>query len=189
MSAAKADKTLAGAPQRLMSGFALLNPTYDRLPLAPWRRKLRAMTSSRTEPYSVSRLNLEAQGLLEGSFPLIWLQGEIALKAQDLDSAILHLRGAREAFAEHGNPFDIAAISLQLARALFVSGSVTEMRGIAAEMMSLLKPLQRHRFASSAIHEFARAALTGEVTVRLFDRICFQLENGRTSIRGTQIQN
>ena len=36
------------------------------------------MTSSRTEPYSVSRLNLEAQGLLEGSFPLIWLQGEIS---------------------------------------------------------------------------------------------------------------
>ena len=120
---------------------------------------------------------------------LIWLQGEIALKAQDLDHAIVHLRSAREAFAEHGNPFDIAAISLQLARALFVSGSVTEMRGIAAEMMSLLKPLQRHRFASSAIHEFARAALTGEVTLRLFDRICFQLENGRTSIRGTQIQN
>ena len=36
------------------------------------------MNSSRTEPYSVSRLNLEAQGLLEGSFPLIWLQGEIS---------------------------------------------------------------------------------------------------------------
>lgn len=120
---------------------------------------------------------------------LIWLQGEIALKAQDHDNAILHLRRAREAFSEQGNPFDIAAISLQLARALFVSGNVTEMRGIAAEMMSLLKPLQRHRFASSAIHEFARAALTGEVTVRLFDRICFQLENGRSSIRGTQIQN
>ena len=48
------------------------------MPLTPWRRKLRGMTSSRTEPYSVSRLNLEAQGLLEGSFPLIWLQGEIS---------------------------------------------------------------------------------------------------------------
>ncbi|ERS13530.1 exodeoxyribonuclease VII large subunit [Alcanivorax sp. PN-3] len=36
------------------------------------------MTSSRTEPYSISRLNLEAQGLLEGSFPLIWLQGELS---------------------------------------------------------------------------------------------------------------
>ena len=48
------------------------------MPLAPWRRKLRGMTSSRTEPYSVSRLNLEAQGLLEGSFPLIWLQGELS---------------------------------------------------------------------------------------------------------------
>lgn len=36
------------------------------------------MTSSRSEPWSVSRLNLEAQGLLEGSFPLIWLQGELS---------------------------------------------------------------------------------------------------------------
>lgn len=120
---------------------------------------------------------------------LIWLQGEIALKAQDLDNAILYLREARLAFAERGNAFDIAAISLQLAKALFVSGNVAEMRGIAAEMMSLLKPLQRHKIASSAIHEFARAALTGEVTVRLLDRICFQLERGRASTRGTQIQN
>ena len=34
--------------------------------------------SSRAEPLSISRLNLEAQGLLEGSFPLIWLQGELS---------------------------------------------------------------------------------------------------------------
>ncbi|MBF5058344.1 exodeoxyribonuclease VII large subunit [Alcanivorax sp. 521-1] len=40
---------------------------------------MRAMEpSSRSQPYSVSRLNLEAQGLLEGSFPLIWLQGELS---------------------------------------------------------------------------------------------------------------
>ncbi len=34
--------------------------------------------SSRTDPLSISQLNLEAQGLLEGSFPLIWLQGELS---------------------------------------------------------------------------------------------------------------
>ena len=34
--------------------------------------------SSRSQPFSISRLNLEAQGLLEGSFPLIWLQGELS---------------------------------------------------------------------------------------------------------------
>mgnify|MGYP000654502357 CR=1 FL=1 len=34
--------------------------------------------SSRAEPLSISQLNLEAQGLLEGSFPLIWLQGELS---------------------------------------------------------------------------------------------------------------
>ncbi|MDX1804065.1 MAG: exodeoxyribonuclease VII large subunit [Alcanivorax sp.] len=34
--------------------------------------------SSRTEPLSISQLNLEAQGLLEGSFPLIWLQAELS---------------------------------------------------------------------------------------------------------------
>lgn len=36
------------------------------------------MISSRSQPYTISRLNLEAQGLLEGSFPLIWLQGELS---------------------------------------------------------------------------------------------------------------
>ncbi|EKF75668.1 exodeoxyribonuclease VII large subunit [Alcanivorax hongdengensis A-11-3] len=34
--------------------------------------------SSRAEPLSISQLNLEAQGLLEGSFPLIWLEGELS---------------------------------------------------------------------------------------------------------------
>lgn len=36
------------------------------------------MISSRSQPYTISRLNLEAQGLLEGNFPLIWLQGELS---------------------------------------------------------------------------------------------------------------
>ena len=34
--------------------------------------------SSRTDPLSISQLNLEAQGLLEGSFAVIWLQGELS---------------------------------------------------------------------------------------------------------------
>lgn len=34
--------------------------------------------STRTAPFSVSQLNLEAQGLLESSFAVIWLQGEIS---------------------------------------------------------------------------------------------------------------
>lgn len=34
--------------------------------------------SSRAEPLSISQLNLDAQGLLESSFPLIWLQGELS---------------------------------------------------------------------------------------------------------------
>ena len=35
-------------------------------------------TTSSPEIYTVSRLNLEARGLLEGRFPLLWLEGELS---------------------------------------------------------------------------------------------------------------
>lgn len=49
---------------------------------------------------------------------LIWLQGEIALQRSDLEAAESVLRAARRTFAEQDNPFDIAMISLRIAKTL-----------------------------------------------------------------------
>ena len=52
---------------RLGYDAGMMEPT-DGLPPAPPAR----------EVYSVSRLNLEARGLLESGFPLLWIEGEIS---------------------------------------------------------------------------------------------------------------
>ena len=118
---------------------------------------------------------------------LVWLRGEISLKSKELKNAETALRSARDAFIEHGNPFDIALISLQLAKALLLADRWTEMRKITAAMLGLLKPFQKNRIASAAIHELTRAALTGEVTVELLDRVFRQIKD-RTPYPGSLVK-
>lgn len=118
---------------------------------------------------------------------LLWLKGEIALKRDQPRVAAEVLREARDAFMQQDNPFDIAVISLRLAKALLLEGKVAEMQGIAADMMRLLKPLHQNKIASAAIHEFTCAALAGEVTVELLDRACEQIRKGCPGSRGTRI--
>lgn len=117
---------------------------------------------------------------------LIWLQGDIALKEKDFESAELLLREARGGLLDLGNPLDVALVSLRLAKALLMAGRVAEMRTLAAEMMRLLKPLEKNRIAGGAVYEFTCAALTGEVTVHLLDSIYKKLEESASTKGGTR---
>ncbi len=114
-------------------------------------------------------------------YRLVWLEGEIALDRGQPDAAQRKLAEARAGFSDKGNPFDVAVVSLRLAKALFLAGELGEMQGLAAEMLCLLKPLGKHPIASAAIHEFTRATLTGEVTVELLDRASDQVRKGRSA--------
>ena len=110
---------------------------------------------------------------------LLWLQGEIAFAGGQPEVAQRALREARAGLVDHGNPFDVALVSLRLAKALFATGEVRQMQRLAAEMLCLLKPLGKHRIASAAVQEFARATLAGEVTLELLDRVFEQVKRGR----------
>ncbi len=111
---------------------------------------------------------------------LVWLEGEIALDRGQLDDARRTLSKARTGFTDKGNPFDVALVSLRLAKALFLAGELRQMQALAAEMLCLLKPLEKHLIAGAAIQEFTRAALTGKVTAELLDRACEQVRTGRS---------
>jgi tetratricopeptide (TPR) repeat protein len=107
---------------------------------------------------------------------LVWLQGDIALDDQDFESAVELLREAREGLTEFGNPFDVALVSLRLAKVLLMAGRPAQMRELASEMMRLLKPLEKHKVAGAALYEFACATLAGRVTMELLDGIYQKVE-------------
>jgi len=107
---------------------------------------------------------------------LVWLHGDIALAENDLESAARLLREARDGFLDLGNPFDVAIVSLRLAKVLFLAGRVEEMHELASEMMRLLKPLEKHKIAGGAVYEFTCAALAGRVTDKLLDSIYLEVE-------------
>ncbi len=116
---------------------------------------------------------------------LVWLQGDIALEDKDFKSAERLLREARGGFTDLGNPLDVALVSLRLAKVLLMAGRVVEMQALAAEMMRLLKPLEKNRIAGGAVYEFTCAALAGEVTVDLLDSLFKKLEESASCIGGT----
>ena len=103
----------------------------------------------------------------------------VALQQGRLEAAQTALREARRGFVEQGDPLDVALVSLRLAKALFLAGDIRQMQRLAAEMLRLLKPLEKNRIASAAIHEFTRASLSGEVTLELLERASAQVKKGR----------
>jgi tetratricopeptide (TPR) repeat protein len=110
---------------------------------------------------------------------LVWLKGEIALRRGDLEAAREALRAARSGLDRAGNPFDLALVSLRLAKVSLQAGEMGEVRRIAAEMLRLLKPFEKHRIASLAVQELARAALAGELSGELIDEVFEQVQKGR----------
>jgi tetratricopeptide (TPR) repeat protein len=117
---------------------------------------------------------------------LVWLKGDIALEEGDVESAEGLFREAREGLAALGNPFDVALVSLRLAKALFMAGRIPEIRALAAELMCLLKPLEKHKVAAGAVYEFVGAALAGEVAVELLDNIYRKIEKDAPRIGASE---
>lgn len=116
---------------------------------------------------------------------LMWLEGELARCRGDLRTAEQLLRRARDGFSTRSNPLDLAVVTLDLAQVLLMEDRVADVRALVAEMMGLLRQPLRHRMASAALHELARASLTGEVTQVLIRRIGHRLR--RESRLGTAL--
>ena len=115
---------------------------------------------------------------------LVWLQAEVAFRQHDLPRAMRLYGDVREAFEAWGHALDAALLSLQMARVLVVSGKLQDMQHLAARTLSLLKPLRRHPIACAVLNDFARLALTGELSVQWIERLSARLETGHPEGRG-----
>ena len=102
---------------------------------------------------------------------LIWLQGEISLKENSLPEAKKCFSAVRRSFSQQSNPLDYAVASLRLAKVLLMEGRTLEVQQLAGELICLLRPLRKNKLASAAIHELARAALTGKLNEVFLDKI------------------
>ena len=102
---------------------------------------------------------------------LRWLEGRVAHARGLLELAESALSEARDGFASRSNPFDLALVSLDLARVLLDQARPHDVRKLTAGMMALLQPLRRHRVATSALHELARASLCGELSIATLDQV------------------
>lgn len=107
---------------------------------------------------------------------LLWLQGELGMREGNWGTAERFFDQARMGFYRQENPFEVALISLRLAKIYLRTARLEDIRRLASEMMGLLYPLNKHPVAFSALHEFTRAALTGNVTHTLLDEIFADLE-------------
>jgi ATP/maltotriose-dependent transcriptional regulator MalT len=125
----------------------------------------------------------EAHHTREGQnwYKLLSLKGEVALAEGDSQTARRTLHIVRDAFSQGDNPFELALVSISLAKACLLAGDHAAVQTIAAEMMQLLRPLQRHKLASGAIYELIRAALSGRVTQGILDKVSRALEKNSSS--------
>ena len=114
---------------------------------------------------------------------LLLLKGHIALAEGDLQTAREILFNVRETFRQSDNPFELALVSISLAKACLLAGDHAAVQQVAAEMTQLLRPLQRHKLASSAIYELVRAALSGQVTQDILDKVSRALKKSSSSKR------
>ncbi len=118
-------------------------------------------------PAGPSRMRASAQ----------WLRAEIAIEKGDFESAECDLRAVLAIYLSNGNIFDLATCSLRLSKVLFLLGKTSDLRELAFQMDSLIKPLQRkHEFLAAALMQFIRAAFAGELTSGLIDRIYLQFK-------------
>lgn len=102
---------------------------------------------------------------------LVWLQGEIYLKQQNLAAAEEALRQSSAAFSDREDPVDLATVQLQLAEVLMLRGRTVEVYDLAKDMIRLLTPFNNHRLAGALILEFVNAAEKRQITLALVERI------------------
>ncbi|HTQ81132.1 MAG TPA: tetratricopeptide repeat protein [Thermoanaerobaculia bacterium] len=121
------------------------------------------------------RLHLEARPLYEQeSDPLIrikerWLEGQILSAERHLESALKQLSEAREGYLAHGNRYEAAIVSLDLAAVFAKLRRFPEMRVLAREILREMEALGVRRESLAALILLQQAA-TSEAALTLIRR-------------------
>jgi tetratricopeptide (TPR) repeat protein len=129
--------------------------------------------------------SVDAAGrLLEASRPLYaaqagdvdrvkarWVEGKIASGLGAFDDADEAFRETRAAFAEHGKPYDVALVTLDLAAVYLRQGRPSEVGRLATEMLHTFRALGIRREAIAAVILLDEAVRAERLTLALLDEL------------------
>jgi|HubBroStandDraft_3_1064219.scaffolds.fasta_scaffold10610_1 transcriptional regulator with XRE-family HTH domain len=110
---------------------------------------------------------------------VLWLSGRVAAGRGRSQEARIALDRARREFAAHGDGYDAALVSLELAVVELEAGRTGEVRALAGEMLPVFQRLGFDREAMAAVRVFWASAQAGTATAELGRRLLTLLERGR----------
>ncbi|MES1240155.1 MAG: hypothetical protein ABUT39_00910 [Acidobacteriota bacterium] len=135
---------------------------------------------------------MEAQRLLSQSRPLYqrfdrpfvryrcqWTEAKIARGFGQIRKAEAFLEAARAGFLEHEAAFEVALVSLELARLYAEQGKTTEMKRLAEEMVSIFSSRQIHREALAALALWKQAVDAEEACAELTALVATEIKHAR----------
>jgi tetratricopeptide (TPR) repeat protein len=102
---------------------------------------------------------------------LRWLEGRIAAGFGKSDEALVVLSWVREEFVSHEIAYDVALVSLELARLHLEEGQTAEVRNLARQMVWIFKTQGVPEKALAALKLFCEAAERDAVTLDLARRL------------------
>ena len=124
-----------------------------------------------------------SRGLM--SFPL-WLRSKIHCARGELAQAVRDLREIQRLYLEgSSHPLDLALVSLEIARLLWLQGNGEGLQELTSEMMPLLGRLEKSPLVLAAIEEFLVTALRGEMSLESIESAtqkARQGSRGKTSL-------
>jgi tetratricopeptide (TPR) repeat protein len=109
----------------------------------------------------------------------VWLRGRVAAGMQHRDEAQTAFEQVKREFAELGNGYEVALVSLDLAIILLEERRAAEVAVLAGDMLDTFRAQGVHRESFAAIRLFHEAARTGSATVSLAKQVLDYLEQAR----------
>ena len=110
---------------------------------------------------------------------VLWIEGLIHFGLGDLTAAEEHFSRVRQGFVRQELSYDIALVSLDLARVYLMQGQVREVQEIASKLVPLFSGQEVYGEAYAALMLFHDAAMLSQVTLGLVENLAAYLLQSR----------
>ncbi|HZF09081.1 MAG TPA: hypothetical protein VFE33_09850 [Thermoanaerobaculia bacterium] len=170
-----------GAIRLIEEGIALIDPRREPALLFNAVASLSWFLVDAGQLDAAERLIRSSNGLyttLAGAVELTklrWMEGRIDAGRGHLAAAVSSLTEARQGFARHGKPGDVALVSLDLAAVYLRQGRPAEVGRLADEMLVTFRALGIRREAIAALLLLQEAVQTERATLALCEEVAAQL--------------
>jgi tetratricopeptide (TPR) repeat protein/transcriptional regulator with XRE-family HTH domain len=128
----------------------------------------------------VKRLALETESQ-DNEIRVKWLSGRVDAGLGRTEEALGCFRSLKRHFSSKGEVYEVALVSIEIARLYLENGETQIVRGIAEELAILLEEGGIHRYAVEALKFFQEAALRETASVELAVCLITYLHRARMS--------